>query len=324
MIRTRPQEEKPHPMNKPAFGQTLSQGMLLHDMRRLQDVLFHGYGLPPEGATSEQINAWWQQTYERAPLGCKQYWEIREFLQRTYVDVMQLRMFGALRSNDRFEDALLSMATPEDRWAFSNMVTDRGWRDQMLAACVANNPDPGGLGNARITTTERQTHHLLRKNPNGARQELQGVLAMFRGSGDAQLVQDLHDMASESEVGFYECEWGYILDSPNHKVVLCSALSQADSPSVRTRIYNDWKTYVHPLSVAPFEKRLGQSLGVNLTPFESRTLVLQVESQAEMKHMDLFHEWFTNDFIGRMLPRMCARVLDADFEYPLQCFPDKP
>jgi hypothetical protein len=59
-------------MNKPAFGQTLSQGMLLHDMRRLQDVLFQGYGLPPEGATSEQINAWWQQTYERAPLGCKQ------------------------------------------------------------------------------------------------------------------------------------------------------------------------------------------------------------------------------------------------------------
>ncbi|MEX1166692.1 MAG: hypothetical protein WEK74_07470 [Hydrogenophaga sp.] len=279
------------------------------DTVRVMRALFSDIPRAPQGLSHEDTMAWIQKSMQNWPGGDLAY-TIEHVTRNSMLDiVLRLREDGHLKDDAQFESTLRQLSHEAGRKEFM---------DWCINAQKSVDATSRLLNRARPTWSEPTP--LFSVAPEHVRRfvagEPTGAGAMFAEFAARDDVKHLELFADGAPERLFEFDWGFVTEAPGMVWnVYVADVWRAGTVGCFDRFIGAWRleTAAAPGSqIRPPHVPAGLSLELGITAFASLSLLGGSGDPATAAE----RKWIGEVFLAHMLPAMCGRVLDPNYDFP--------
>lgn len=309
---------------------------LSQDLKRLDEALLGDWPLGPPPALQGQAEVdWWCSVCAATGTDPGTYYDHRSALCRLFLDVFQMRLYGPLRDNAAFEEALGLLGSRKGQALFMSRAMRDGYDLATMEGALAANPHDEALSQ----TYDVALSGMHGSTPSGKPVSLEDLLQWLRTMKEPQLAHEIEEM--QRTEGFTLCtyDWGMLIDGLYSKVLFsfdmmalwhsAAAVDQGRNQVVHLalaqRLFSDWAVFgsrePQLLALRETLAHAGTPLDLHFTTNDANTVVMQFEVTSSKDSALAFGQWFRSVYLPVVLPRQAARAMDPAFDYPLLSFP---
>lgn len=294
---------------------------IVQDLTRLNEVLLGDWPLhPPEGLAASAQAAWWLALHQMLGTDAGNYFEQRATLCRLHLDVFQMRLYGPLRDNERFEKALSMLTSAKGRAQFMREALCMGYHAATVEGALAlDNPQPETFDDPDATGPRAKPIRV-----SSGRSTLGELLHTLHIWKNDQLAHEIHELRLSEGFEVHAFDWGVVLDNTYTKMVFSWELMRSHELGLGQRLFTDWSLY------GEREPRLqalrgtlsdeGKPLELHCTTSDARTVFIQFEVSSSLPAAQAFGRWFHEVYLPEVFPLQSMRAMDSAFYYPLTVF----
>jgi hypothetical protein len=277
------------------------------DTVRVLRALFNDMPRAPQGLSGVELMAWIKASMTDHEGGEMAYM-IEHITRNSMLDiVLHMRESGHLRDDAAFDSTVALISTEEGR---------RTFRDNCINAQKTVNAAERLLRRARQSAPPSQA--LFETDPL----EIERFVAGHAG-GPGPLFAEYADREEVKEIGVFaqaphhvhEFSWGFLVEGLSTWTVYVAEVWRQGTVGYFDRFLGAWKMELAaPLDAAGSLPPVPPGLWVDdgIGSFSSLSFELEADAAPAV-----VRRWLGEVFIARMLPRMAARALDDDFDFPV-------
>jgi hypothetical protein len=276
------------------------------DTVRVLRALFHDMPRAPQGLSGLELMAWIKSSmtdYE----GGEMAYMIEHITRNSMLDiVLHMRESGHLQDDAAFDETVALISTEEGR---------RTFRDRCINAQKTVDATERLLKRARKSTPGQQALYVA--DPQEIERFVQGQATgpgpLFAEYAALEEVQEIGVFAQAPEQVF-EFAWGFVVEQQGGWNVYVAEVWRQGTVGYFDRFLSAWKLEAtSPLDDAGAAPAVPAGLLVDDGIGSFSSLSFETEPGASVP---LLRRWLGETFIGRMLPRMAAKVLDDSHDFP--------
>lgn len=300
------------------------------DTVRVLRALFNDMPRAPQGLSPEQTMAWVQQSMTDYAGGDMAYM-LEHVTRSSMLDiVLRLREDGYLKNDAAFTETVDLLSTPAGRKTFMDRCIQAqksaDATSRLIHRAKRSWTDPLPLFSSDPGTLERFV-----------RGELSGPGPLY---AEYQAREDVREVGvlAQAPDGIHEFSWGFVVEDQGAWVFYLADVWRRGTVGCFDRFLSAWQqmTLVDHATAAPAAPaREGQDHNAHdgssaqalagLPPVPNGLVMedgiatfssLSLQAAGPMNRPEL-RRWIGEVFIDRMLPTMAARVVDADYDFPL-------
>lgn len=295
---------------------------IVQDLTRLSEVLLGNWPLnPPEGLAASAQVEWWTALHALHGTDAGNYFEQRATLCRLFLDVFQMRLYGPLKVNERFENALSMLTGAKGRAQFMREALSMGYHAATVDGALGlENPQPETFDDSGAT--ERLAKPIRVSSVRSPLEELLHTLHIWKND---QLAHEIHELRLSEGFEVHPFDWGVVLDNTYTKMVFSWELMRSHELGLGQRLFTDWSLYgereirLQELRGSLSDK--GTPLELHCTTSDARTVFIQFEVSSSLPAAQAFGRWFHEVYLPEVFPLQSKRAIDPAFHYPLTVFP---
>ncbi|MDP2015777.1 hypothetical protein [Hydrogenophaga sp.] len=276
------------------------------DTVRVLRALFNDMPRAPQGLSGLELMAWIKSSMTDFEGGEMAYM-IEHITRNSMLDiVLHMRESGHLQDDAAFDETVALISTEEGR---------RTFRDRCINAQKTVDVTERLLKRARRSTQAEQT--LFVADPQEIERFVSG-----QASGPGPLFAEYAAREDVREIGVFdqtptqvhEFAWGFVVEHPGAWNVYVAEVWRQGTVGYFDRFLNAWKLEAaRPLDDAGSAPAVPAGLLVDDGIGSFSSLCFELEAGASVPQV---RRWLGETFIGRMLPRMAAKVLDDTYDFP--------
>lgn len=295
---------------------------IVQDLTRLNEVLLGDWPLhPPEALAASAQVGWWTALHALHGTDAGNYFEQRATQCRLYLDVFQMRLYGPLMDNERFENALSMLTDAKGRAQFMREALSMGYHAATVDGALGLEiPQPETFDDSDATGRRAKPIRVPSvRSPLG---ELLHTLHIWKND---QLAHEIHELRLSEGFEVHPFDWGVVLDNTFTKMVFSWDLMRAHELGLGQRLFTDWSLYGErePRLQALRSTLINEDtpLELHCTTSDARTVFIQFEVSSSLPAAQAFGRWFHDVYLPEVFPLQTERAMDPAFHYPLTVFP---
>lgn len=276
------------------------------DTVRVLRALFNDMPRAPQGLSGLELMAWIKSSMTDFEGGEMAYM-IEHITRNSMLDiVLHMRESGHLQDDAAFEETVALISTEDGR---------RTFRDRCINAQKTVDATQRLLRRARSSAPTQQA--LFVADPREIERFVQG-----QASGPGPLFAEYAALEEVLEIGVFaqppeqvhEFAWGFVVEHQGGWNVYVAQVWRQGTVGYFDRFFSAWKLEAaQPLDDASPAPAVPPGLLVDDGIGSFSSLSFEMEPGASLPQLRL---WLGEAFIGRMLPRMAAKVLDDSYDFP--------
>ncbi len=276
------------------------------DTVRVLRALFNDMPRAPQGLSGLELMAWIKSSmtdYE----GGEMAYMIEHITRNSMLDiVLHMRESGHLQDDAAFDETVAMISTEEGR---------RTFRDRCINAQKTVDATERLLKRARKSSPTQQA--LFVADPQEIERFVQG-----QASGPGPLFAEYAAREEVIEIGVFakapeqvhEFAWGFVVEQQSGWNVYVAQVWRQGTVGYFDRFLSAWKLEAAtPLDDAGEAPEVPPGLLVDDGIGSFSSLSFEIEPGAPVPQL---RRWLGETFMGRMLPRMAAKVLDDSYDFP--------
>lgn len=275
------------------------------DTVRVLRALYNDMPKAPQGLSHEETMAWVQQSMADFEGGDMAYM-IEHITRSSMLDiVLRLREDGYLKDDAAFTDTVNLISTPEGRKNFMDRCIQAqksaDATSRLIHRAKRSWSDPLPLFSSDPGMLERFV-----------RGELSGPGPLFAEYKAREDVNEIGVFAQAPD-GIHEFSWGFVVEDQGAWIFYIADVWRKGTVGSFDRFLSAWQQSIGAASAEGLPPvPMGLLMEDGISTFSSMTL----QAAGPMSNPAL-RRWVGEVFIDRMLPTMAARVVDAQYDFPL-------